>query len=80
MLDVFTDIGKAIFGSKEKRKTYDSENIRPVLKCSICNGEQVAGFKDIRTGKFEEVMLIRSEKDLKEFMETYGIQEVSKEY
>ena len=80
MLDVFTDIGKAIFGSKEKRKTYDSENTRPVLKCSICNGEQVAGFKDVRTGKFEEVMLIRSEKDLKEFMEAYGIREISKEY
>ena len=28
MLDVFTGLGKAIFGSKEKRKTYDSETIR----------------------------------------------------
>ena len=85
MLDVFTGLGKAIFGSKEKRKTYDSETYdknvqKPVLKCSICNGEQVAGFKDVRTGKFEEVMLIRSEKDLKEFMEAYGIREISKEY
>ena len=40
----------------------------------------MAGFKDIHTGKFEEVMLIRGEKDLKEFMETYGIETVSKEY
>ena len=66
--------------SKKKEKTYDKENTRPVLKCSICSGEQVAGFKDIHTGKFEEVMLIRGEKDLKEFMETYGIETVSKEY
>ena len=42
-------------------KTYDKETSRPVLKCSICNGEQVAGFKDIHTGKFEEVMLIRDQ-------------------
>lgn len=44
---------------KKKRKiagTYDCERQKPVLRCSICNGEQVAGFKDIHTGKFEEVM------------------------
>lgn len=62
------------------RKTYDRENQRPVLKCSICNGEQVAGFKEIRTGKFEEIMLIRDEKDLNTFMELYDIDSVSKEY
>ena len=26
---------------------YDRENLRPVLRCSICNGERVAGFKNI---------------------------------
>lgn len=62
------------------QKTYDRENQRPVLKCSICNGEQVAGFKEIRTGKFEEIMLIRDEKDLNTFMELYDIDSVSKEY
>ena len=40
-----------MFGRKKKvKKTYDRENKRPVLRCSICNGEQVAGFKDIHTG------------------------------
>lgn len=78
---VISDRMKDKSGKKTgKKKTYDKENSRPVLKCSICNGEQVAGFKDIHTGKFEEVMLIRSDKDLKEFMETYGIEAVSKEY
>lgn len=62
------------------KKTYDRENQRPVLKCSICNGEQVAGFKEIRTGRFEEIMLIRDEKDLNAFMELYDIDSVSKEY
>jgi hypothetical protein len=62
-------------------QSYDRENQRPVLHCSICNGEQVAGFKNIRTGAFEEVMLIRSDADLELFRKTYGITEpVEKEY
>lgn len=61
-------------------KNYDKEVQKPVLKCSICNGEQVAGFKDIRTGKFEEVALIRTSKELDDFMKMYGIEEISKEY
>lgn len=60
--------------------TYDKNTKKPVLKCSICNGEQVAGFKDIQTGKFEEVTLIRNAKELEEFMNRYGIKEISKEY
>lgn len=59
---------------------YDSEIHKPVLKCSICNGEQVAGFKNLQTGKFDEIMLVRNEADLREFMEKYGVDEVSKEY
>lgn len=59
---------------------YDRETQKPVLKCSICNGEQVAGFKNLKTGKFDEVMLIRNEGDLRDFMEKYGVSEVSKEY
>ena len=48
-----------LFPKRTEKKTYDRSNQKPVIKASICNGEQVAGFKDIRTGKFEEVMLIR---------------------
>ena len=59
---------------------YDRENWRPVLKCSICNGEQVAGFKNIHTGVFREECFIRVEADLKEFMEKYKITELPKEY
>lgn len=65
---------------KAVSKTYDKTYQKPVLKCSICNGEQVAGFKDIRTGRFEEVTLIRSEKELEAFRKTYGIEEITKEY
>ncbi len=61
-------------------KTYDMENQKPVIRCSICTGEQVAGFKDIHTGKFEEIMLIKNDADLRSFKETYGLTEVTKEY
>lgn len=61
--------------------TYDKENKKPVIKSSICNGEQVAGFKDIHTGKIEEVMLIKSQADLEKFKVMYGInEEIAKEY
>ena len=69
-----------LFKKKKQVMIYDPEKKKPVLRCSICNGEQVAGFKDLDTGKFEEVMLIRDEKDLKEFLERYGITQITKEY
>lgn len=59
---------------------YDRQTQKPVLKCSICNGEQVAGFKNIQTGRFDEVMFVRNENDLKAFMERCGIDTISKEY
>ena len=70
-----------LFKKKSIVKSYDKENKRPVIKASICNGEQVAGFKDIHTGKIEEVMLIRSQADLGDFKAMYGIDEaITKEY
>ena len=29
---------------------FDRENEKPIIKASICNGEQIAGFKNIHTG------------------------------
>lgn len=69
-----------------KKKTilipYDKSVQKPVIRSSICTGEQVAGFKDIETGKFTEVMVIRSEKDMSEFLKRYGIatEEVKREW
>ena len=63
------------------KKTYDREHMKPVIRASICTGEEVAGFKDIRTGKIEEIMLIRLPEDLERFKEIYEItEEVAKEY
>ena len=70
-----------VFKKKTVTKTYDKENKKPVIKASICNGEQVAGFKDIHTGKIEEVMLIKNQADLDVFKKMYGIDgEIEKEY
>ena len=70
-----------LFAKKTIVKTYDKENMKPVIKASICNGEQTAGFKDIHTGKIEEVMLIKSPADLDIFKKMYGInEEIAKEY
>ncbi len=65
---------------KKQKQEYDKNRFTPVIRCSICTGEQVAGFKDIQTGRFEEVMLIKDEKDRKVFMEKYGLSEVPREY
>lgn len=72
-----------MFGKKNvpQTHTYDRDVSKPILKCSICNGEQVAGFKNLQTGKFEEVMLIRNAEDLLSFRKQYGIEEeIGKEY
>ena len=70
------------FGKKKsEHKSYDKESKKPVIKASICNGEQVVGFRDIHTGAFEEVMLIRDTGDLVTFKMKYGItEEIEKFY
>ena len=59
---------------------YDPAQFIPVIRCSICTGEQTAGFRDKDTRKFHEVMLIRNEQDLEEFRALYGLGEIKKEY
>ena len=61
------------FKKKLEKKTYDKLRKKPVIKASICTGEQVAGFKDLSTGALEEVMLIKGPEDLALFREMYGI-------
>ena len=60
--------------------SFDPANEKAVIRASICNGEQVAGFKNIKTGEFHEVMLIRSDEDLQNFKRIYGVDKVDKVY
>ena len=73
-------IGKAGKQKETPQIKYDPECQKAVIRCSICTGEQVAGFQDMHSGKFEEVMLIRDQADLLHFKELYGIEEVAKIY
>lgn len=41
-----------MFHKKIQKETYDKENQKPVIRSNICTGEKVAGFRNIRTGKF----------------------------
>ena len=72
----------SLFGKKkaESKFEYNPNIHKAVLKCSICNGEQVAGFKDTQSGHFYEVMLIRNGQDLDSFIEMYDLSSVIKEY
>ena len=62
-----------LFRKKKEQASYDSQSKRPVIKCSICTGEQVAGFQDNATKAFEDIMLIQDASDLAHFREMYGI-------
>ena len=84
---VFSIEMKQDFGKKPYYETYLGEDILfdpdkqiAVIKCSICTGEQVAGFKNKEDGHFTEVMLIRGAKDIEVFKEIYSITEIKKEY
>lgn len=66
-----------MFGRRKKQQVspYDKEGKIPVIRSSICTGEQVAGFKDADSGKFEEIMLIRNDSDLRDFLLLYQVEE-----
>ncbi len=63
------------FKKKSKTKEWDRENLVPIIKKSICTGEAVVGFKNIKTNEFVEEMLITSNEDLEKFVKMYGIEE-----
>lgn len=72
--------GKTGKQNKISAAVYDPAKQKAVIRCSICTGEQVAGFQDVHSGKFEEVMLIRDQEDLRHFKEQYGVGEIMKIY
>lgn len=70
-----------MFGKKKPAQlSYDKENETPAVKSSICTGEKTAGFIDARTGKYRDVMLIRSDADLAEFKRLYGVDKIKMIY
>ena len=72
----------SLFGKKKAApEAREAARGIPAIRCSICTGEQVAGFRNRETGHFEEVMLLRSPEDLDRFRKKYGIEgEIAKFY
>ena len=64
-----------LFGRKPAVKDFDRERLQPTVRCSICNGEQVAGFRDRQSGVFNEVMFLRDDRDRRQFCAQYGLTE-----
>ena len=66
-----------MFGRRKKvvAVPYQKEGKIPVIRSSICTGEQVAGFKDPVSGKFDDLMLIRDQSDLETFLSQYQVTE-----
>ena len=65
---------------KKKKPAAQAYQGTPVIRCSICTGEQVAGFQDLKTGKFLEIQLLRRPEDLEQFKKEYGITEDPKKF
>ena len=52
---------------------FPPDRYEPVLRRSICTGETTACVRERETGKVHELMLIRTELDLKQFAKDYGV-------
>ena len=72
----------SLFSSRTSKNVsapaFDPAAEEPAIRCSICTGEQVAGFRDKTTGHFREVMLLKTPKDLESFKKDYGVEELKK--
>ncbi len=65
-----------------EKPRFPAEDFEPVLRCSICTGEQTACMREKATGKLRELELIRDERDLEKFCRDYGVkkEEIRKIY
>ena len=52
---------------------FPAAEYEPVIRCSICTGEQVACMRSRSTGKLHEVMFLRSPEDLETFCRNYRV-------
>ena len=63
----------AFFPRKKNKPAIQNHPGIPAIRCSICTGEQVAGFRNPETGKFEEYAAVHSDADLEAFLSEYGL-------
>ena len=61
-----------LFHKKTQPLPFPPDRCEPVLRRSICTGETTACARERETGKVHDLMLIRTEQDLKQFAAFYG--------
>lgn len=73
-----------MFGFKKKKPIdiyrYNKQTEVPAVKSSICTGEKTAGFLEVNTGKYRDIMLVESEADIEAFKSACGVDEVKEIY
>ncbi len=76
----FIHFGRARTDIGLSKIPFDPSEQYAVIRCSICTGEKVAGFRNYKDGHFTEVMLIRNAEDEESFREFYHLETVKTEY
>ena len=81
-VEAHQDNGKVPYYRKHLAETipFDPARQTAVIRSSVCTGERVAGFRDTATGHFTEVLVLRTEEDLRFFRDTYRLTEIKTEY
>ena len=72
-----------MFNKKKQEKgsfNYDPLTHKAILKCNTCNRDKVFGFKDVRTGEFFEIAMIKNDLELESYMKEFGIDHVERKY
>ncbi len=59
-----------------ERIPYDPSIREPAIRRSICTGEMTAGFVDLVSGDFHDLMLLEDQKAVDEFCRRVGRSEV----
>ena len=71
-----------MFGFRKKKDkltvAYDPAEQKPVIRCSICAGEQTACLKNLQNGKLTEIMVINNPAELEAFQAACGVSEIER--
>lgn len=53
------------------RKAHSPEDV--AIEISVCTGEKMIGFRNRRTGRLEQAVLVRSQQDIDDFYHAHGL-------
>ena len=70
----------SLFKRKKPPIHYDPATRQPAVRRSICTGEMTAGFIDLRTGQFRDIMRLDGRAGLEEFKRQTGAKEIKEIY